>query len=83
MAHFGLLTLTNSYANKNLSQYHDNIFSLEKLTPSTISNGLISMTKKFSDNPTTGIMGKSHMPYYCQDLPQFPFLDEFTAFFLH
>ncbi len=83
MAHFGLLTLTNSYANKNLSQYHDNIFSLEKLTPSTISNGLINMTKKFSDNPTTGIMGKSHMPYYCQDLPQFPFLDEFTAFFLH
>ena len=83
MAHFGLLTLTNSYANKNLSQYHDNIFSLEKLTPSTISNGLINMTKKFSDNPTTGIMGKSHIPYYCQDLPQFPFLDEFTAFFLH
>ncbi len=83
MAHFGLLTLTNSYANKNLSQYHDNIFSLEKLTPSTISNELINMTRKFSDNPTTGIMGKSHMPYYCQDLPQFPFLDEFTAFFLH
>jgi len=83
MAHFGLLTLTNSYANKNLSQYHDNIFSLEKLTPSTISDGLINMTKKFSDNPTTGIIGKSHVSYYCQDLPQFPFLDEFTAFFLH
>ena len=83
MAHFGLLTLTNSYANKNLSQYHDNIFSLEKLTPPMISNGLINMTKKFSDNPTTGIIGKSHVPYYCQDLPQFPFLHEFTEFFLH
>ena len=83
MAHFGLLTLTNSYANKNLSQFHDNIFSLKKLTPSTISSGLINMAKKFSDNPNVGINGKSHMPYYCQDLPQFPFLDEFTALFLH
>ncbi|MFQ5486711.1 MAG: hypothetical protein ACE5DO_15460, partial [Desulfobacterales bacterium] len=83
MAHFGLLTLTNSYANKNLSKFHDNIFSLKKLTPSTISNGLVNMTKKFSDKPTLGINGKSQMPYYCLDLPQFPFLDEFAAFFLN
>ena len=82
MAHFGLLTITNSYANKDLSKSHDNIVSLDFLTPDTVASELVKMTERFSMNPNAGSEGKSHIPYYCQNSPQFPFLDELIDVFI-
>ncbi|MBN2568706.1 MAG: hypothetical protein JXB42_04680 [Deltaproteobacteria bacterium] len=79
MAHSGLLTLTNSYANKNLSKLHENITSLQVLTPETIAEGLLALTKKFVADPTVGPRGKSSMPYYADSSCQFPFLDDLIA----
>ena len=79
MAHSGLLTLTNSYANKNLSKLHENIISFQVLTPNTIAEALLSLTEKFVADPTVGLKGKSYMPYYTDSSCQFPFLDNLIA----
>jgi hypothetical protein len=79
MAHSGVLTLTNSYANKNLSEFHENIASLQVLTPNAIAEALFTLTEKFVADPTAGPKGKSNMPYYTGHSCQFPFLDELIA----
>ena len=79
MAHSGLLTLTNSYANKNLSKLHENIVSLQVLTPNAIAEALLTLTEKFVADPTVGLKGKSYMPYYTDSSCQFPFLDDLIA----
>ena len=79
MAHSGLLTLTNSYANKNLSKLHENIISLQVLTPKAIAEALLTLTEKFVADPTVGLRGKSFMPYYTDNSCQFSFLDDLIA----
>lgn len=79
MAHSGLLTLTNSFANKNLSKLHENIASLQVLTPKAIAEALLTLTEKFIADPTVGLRGKSFMPYYTDNSCQFPFLDDLIA----
>jgi len=79
MAHSGLLTLTNAYANKNLSAFHENIVSLPVLTPNAIAETLIILTEQFVANPMVGLRGKSYMPYYTDSSCQFPFLDDLIA----
>ncbi len=79
MAHFGLLTLTNTYANKNLSRCHENIFSIDTLTPDRIAEALLSKTRQFSQNPVAGAQGKSLMPHYLEDTDAFPFAASLSA----
>ncbi len=79
MAHSGLLTLTNSHANKDLSKFHENVVSLRVLTPSAVAAALLKLTEKFAADPTVGMKGKSFMPYYTDNSRQFPFLDDLIA----
>jgi len=75
MAHFGLLTITNSYANKNLSCCHENIYSIDCLTPDRIADALLSRTWQFSEDPHAGLRGKSLIPSYCNNAEMFPFVE--------
>lgn len=64
MAHFGVLTITNRYANKDLSSSHDNIISLDDIRPETIAKGLAMACRRFEENPRAGELGESHRPSF-------------------
>ncbi|WP_428946835.1 hypothetical protein ACQUQQ_08535 [Acidithiobacillus ferrooxidans] len=48
MAVFGLKVITNKYQSKDLSQFNDNITSLEYVAPELICDALIGLTNQFS-----------------------------------
>jgi hypothetical protein len=75
MAHFGMRTITNSYANKNLSMSHDNIISMPDVAPRTIAAALATACKDFEAAPEAGWNRRSNMPMFLADGP-FEFLDE-------
>lgn len=64
MAHFGVLTITNRYANKDLSSSHDNIISLDDIRPETIAKALALACRRFEENPRAGELGESHRPSF-------------------
>ncbi|HEY2720891.1 MAG TPA: hypothetical protein VGI82_04160 [Chitinophagaceae bacterium] len=50
MAAFDLGVITNSFYNKNLSHYHDNIFSLENMVPEEFAELLCQLCSRFETN---------------------------------
>jgi len=76
MAHFGMKVLTNSYANKNLSKWHDNIVSVDDLTPSKMAERLGELCDQFEQNQEGGRVGDSRMPEYLRSGDPFPFVDK-------
>ena len=52
MAAFDLAVITNKFFGKNLSEYHDNLFSLENINPENIALLLEDLCKKFETRPT-------------------------------
>jgi hypothetical protein len=64
MAHFGLLTITNSYANKDLSAFHDNIISVPDIDAATIGDALAAACARFEAAPDAGWTAESRMPGY-------------------
>ena len=76
MAHHGLWVLTNRFANKDLSLWHDNIVSLDDASPESIARSLAELCRRVEQDPAAGWQGKSHLPHYLSDAPAFPFLDD-------
>ena len=76
MAHFGLLTLTNGFEEKDLSFWHDNIHSLSQATPETLAHTLETIVERFETDPQIGMTGRTHMPEYLSDADPFPFRSE-------
>ncbi len=66
MAHFGARTVTNAYANKDLTTRHENLISLPNIMPATIGRVLGETTDQFETDPAAGIRAQSHMPDYMQ-----------------
>lgn len=64
MAHYGALTITNSFACKDLSAWHDNIVSLPAVTPERLCEALCRACDAFAADPGAGIAGRSHKPRY-------------------
>jgi hypothetical protein len=64
MAHFGLLTITNRYANKNLAKMHENIISLNDIMPDALAECLAGTCSDFEKNPRVGILGKALVTSY-------------------
>jgi hypothetical protein len=64
MAHFGIMTITNQYANKDLSLSHDNIISIGDIRSETIAGAIAAACKKFGEMPNIGLLGKTHMPSF-------------------
>jgi len=67
MAHSGILTITNSYADKDLSTWHDNIYSLSRLVPEELAKAIDRCVKKFEEDNTVGWKGRTKVPFYLRD----------------
>jgi hypothetical protein len=75
MAHFGIRTVTNRYANKDLGKVHDNIFSVPDIDGSTIADALAQACRAYEAAPDAGWGAASHMPAFLDPEP-WAFLDE-------
>ncbi|NUU60993.1 rhamnosyltransferase WsaF family glycosyltransferase [Paenibacillus agri] len=72
MAHFGMLVLTNTYENKDLSNLHKNIYSLDGLAPDLIAKELRNLCVKFEADKSVGdSVGISN---YLEESKQFEFI---------
>lgn len=78
MVHFGALTVTNTYANKDLTNTHDNFISISDIDASTIATALAVACERFEADPEVGWKGKSHTPSYL-DTADWAFLPELAA----
>lgn len=67
MAHFGILTITNSYANKDLSVAHDNIVSVQDIAEETLGAALKDACTKFAGDPKRGWLAETHMPSFFRE----------------
>ncbi|ODU20124.1 MAG: hypothetical protein ABS87_11985 [Sphingomonas sp. SCN 67-18] len=54
MAHFGIRTITNSFANKDLSATHPNIVSLADVRPKAIAEALADACRAYEADPRGG-----------------------------
>jgi hypothetical protein len=77
MAHFGVITITNKYANKDLSTAHDNIISLDNTLPETIAGAVSLACRRFDENPSAGWNALSHIPSFL-GFDSFACIDELT-----
>lgn len=77
MAHFGIITITNRYANKDLSTAHDNITSVTDIRPETIAEAIATACRKFDIAPDIGELGKTHMKSFLLPGP-FDCIDELS-----
>lgn len=64
MAHFGALTVTNSFACKDLSTWHQNLVSIDVADPENIASALCDACQAFERDPTVGAKGVSLRPQY-------------------
>ncbi|MGF7049238.1 hypothetical protein J2T13_003748 [Paenibacillus sp. DS2015] len=76
MAHFGVMVLTNNYANKDLSELHSNIISLEDISTDVIANALSDLCGKYELDHNIGTRSLSSMESYMTNEKQFDFIDE-------
>lgn len=77
MAHFGVITITNRYANKDLSSAHDNIISISDIMSETIAEAIAVACKKFDEAPDAGVRGRTRMKSFLQSGP-FDCIDELS-----
>lgn len=80
MAHFGILTITNSFANKDLSKWHENITSVEILTPQNLYMHLSLLVEKYKNNSEIGLQGESFIDY-ASDNMGFDFIENLLVTF--
>jgi len=75
MAHFGVITITNRYANKDLKTSHDNIISISDIRADTIAEAITEACKKFEVAPYVGALGRTHRASFLRPGP-FDCIDE-------
>jgi hypothetical protein len=71
------ITITNKYANKDLSTAHDNIISLDNTLPETIAGAVSLACRRFDENPSAGWNALSHIPSFL-GFDSFACIDELT-----
>jgi len=76
MAHFGMMVITNRFGNKDLSEWHDNIISIDELTPINIAEQLRELCETYEQNRFEGLNGQSRMDNYLLEGDLFPFVEE-------
>ena len=67
MAHSGILTITNSYGEKNLSSWHENIYSIPRISPEEVAKGVERSINLFEEDNAVGVKGASRVPFYLRD----------------
>ncbi|MEK5435097.1 MULTISPECIES: rhamnosyltransferase WsaF family glycosyltransferase [Paenibacillus] len=74
MSHFGMLVLTNSYENKDLSKLHENIYSVDNISPDSLAKELMVLCSTFTkDNFVGNCKG---VVSYLEDSKQFDFIED-------
>lgn len=79
MAHLGMLVLTNRFASKDLSTWHENIVSLGSLSAEAVAAAIAELTARFDADPTAGDRGRPLRDDYLAGGPMFPFAAEVAA----
>lgn len=69
MAHFGILTVTNSYTSKDLGRAHDNIISIPTLDPMMLGGAVAIACARFEEDPKAGAKAASHSPAFLSTEP--------------
>ncbi|MGU3541082.1 rhamnosyltransferase WsaF family glycosyltransferase [Methylobacterium sp. A54F] len=77
MAHFGILTITNRYAHKDLAATHDNIVSIDDIDPESIKRALAQACARFEAAPEHGWKAPTHFTSFLET-GAFDFLDPLT-----
>jgi hypothetical protein len=67
MAFFGAITLTNSFKNKDLSTWHENIKSISNINPDILSREICKACDAFNKDPNIGIKNKALKQSYIED----------------
>ncbi len=75
MAYFGALTITNKYANKDLSNMHENLISVDVCTPESIALELLKAGEKISKDINIVNQAQIKDTSYIDNHIQFDFLD--------
>jgi hypothetical protein len=73
MAHLGMVVLTNTFGDKDLSTWHTNIRSIDDVRAETIAAALTAACEGFLREPALGDRGVPLNPDYLSESPQFPF----------
>jgi O-antigen biosynthesis protein len=76
MAHFGMWVLTNRFANKQPSAWHENLVSPTSLSPDAVGSCLTDLCQRVEADPMRGWLGRSYMPEYVGSTTPFPFVNE-------
>ena len=79
MAHLGMLVLTNRFAMKDLSSWHENIASLGTLSAEAIASALSDLTARFDADRGGGDRARPLRDDYLAGGPLFPFAGEIAA----
>src|SRR3954447_22785543 len=75
MAHFGVITITNRYANKDLSSTHENIISISDIRAETIAEAIAKAWQRFDAAPDAGALGRTYRESFLRPGP-FDCIDE-------
>jgi hypothetical protein len=76
MAVFGVKVITNTYANKDLSEFSYNITSISEASPFHIANCLEDLCNQYDGKGSTDI---KTTPAYCNGKDNFPFIKDLNA----
>jgi len=77
MAVFGMGVISNTYANKALSRWHDNIISID-LSIDDLVKAIDASCLRLEADPACFLEGKLHKKNYLNPAAQFDFLDELS-----
>jgi O-antigen biosynthesis protein len=75
MAAFDLAVVTNKFSNKNLSDFHDNIFSLTNISPEHIAHAVCDLCQKFEKEETYFSNRTFRNTDFVKNKPTFDFID--------
>lgn len=73
MAVFGVRVITNSYANKDMSEFNQNIVSLKDASPYSIAEHLKEICDRFESDQ---VLDLSQNQKYCYGEDSFPFMEQ-------
>lgn len=79
MAVFGARVITNGYANKDLSHWHENIISLDPCNPESIAAALIEAAAPFVGGATAAPIGRLLQEGYLSAAEPFPFAEQLAG----
>jgi hypothetical protein len=79
MAHLGMRVITNRFGPKDLSTWHENIHSLERVSVEGIAAALSAEAAAFDEDPAAGDRARSLRADYLDDGAAFPFAAELAA----